>query len=219
MRKLIGFLAGIAFLLFSFMPNVQVFAEPNVKDCIEGKADCDELEQDSSEKEEDVDDTTKKSEGEETSFALDLFKMVFALIIVIGLIYALLKFLSKRNKKFSNVKTMENLGGISVGTNKSLQLVRIGNSVYVIGVGDNVDMLQEISDEQMKQELLKQNETTASNSGILTSLFSSSKNDTNINKTADTDGFKHRLSQELANLQKKRQQMIRQGNEKDEKDE
>lgn len=220
MRKLMGIMAGIVFLFLPFMLNIQVFAAaPNVKDCIEGNADCEKLDGDSSENEEDAGDTLASNGEEKTSFAVDLIKMVFALVVVIGLIYALLKFLNKRNKLFSNVKAMENLGGISVGTNKSLQLVRIGSRVYVIGVGENVDMLQEITDEKMKQELLKPNESGSNADGMFTSLFSGDKKHANPDREAGTDGFKNRLTQELANLKETRQRMIRQDNEQDEKDE
>ena len=41
---------------------------------------------------------------------------------------------------------MKNMGGISLGQHKSIQLVVIGESYYLIGVGDDIRLLKEITD-------------------------------------------------------------------------
>ena len=41
---------------------------------------------------------------------------------------------------------MKNMGGISLGQQKSVQLVVIGNQYYLIGVGDDIRLLKEITD-------------------------------------------------------------------------
>ena len=41
---------------------------------------------------------------------------------------------------------MKNMGGISLGQHKSIQLVVIGETYYLIGVGDDISLLKEITD-------------------------------------------------------------------------
>ncbi|KPC99928.1 Flagellar biosynthesis protein, FliO [Geobacillus sp. BCO2] len=51
---------------------------------------------------------------------------------------------------------IEHLGGTSVGTNRSVQLIKVGRRLFVIGVGDSIQLLKEIEDEQEMNELLEQ---------------------------------------------------------------
>lgn len=89
---------------------------------------------------------------------LDFVKMFFALAVVIALIYIILRFVNKRNRMFGQMKTMENLGGISLGPNRSIQLVRIGDNVLVVGVGDTIQLLKEITSQAEIDKLISQNE-------------------------------------------------------------
>lgn len=208
--------------LFIFSGIVQVQAkQPNVADCLENKADCpDKTEKDQNEKKTDQEEVMPevKNTG---SLIFDLIKMVFALFLVLGLIYLLLKFLKKRNKLFHQVKALENLGGISVGQNKSIQVVRIGSKVHLIGVGENVEMLQEITDEEVKRDLLHEDESTESESkNILTSfLHARSKTDKDENVTRSKNEFKSLFSKELEKLKHTRTQIINDQIEKEDKHE
>ncbi len=47
---------------------------------------------------------------------------------------------------FDQHRMMKNVGGLSLGQHKSIQLVVIGGSYYLIGVGDEVRLLKEITD-------------------------------------------------------------------------
>jgi flagellar protein FliO/FliZ len=76
----------------------------------------------------------------------DYTKTLLALFFVVGLLLALLKFINRKNRKFDQHKLMKNVGGLSLGQQKSIQLVVIGDSYYLIGVGDEVRLLKEITD-------------------------------------------------------------------------
>lgn len=185
--------------------------EPNAKECIE-KNDCNDLEnKDSS--------TTKNadvSEEKSGSIVFYLIKVFFALLLVLALIYLLLKFLNKRNKAFQQVKTLENIGGISVGQNKSIQIIRIGNRVYVVGVGDNVELLHEM-DEVEKEDLLHMNKTKEFQSGsLITSLFQQKKTD---DGSGGNQTFKNLFASELEKLKDGRKKMIDHQKRKGDKDE
>ncbi|QTD42317.1 flagellar biosynthetic protein FliO [Sporosarcina sp. Te-1] len=77
---------------------------------------------------------------------LDYGKTLFAFVFVIGLLFALLKFINRKNKAYQSNKLMKNLGGLALGQQKSIQLVSIGDSYYIVGVGENVELLKEITD-------------------------------------------------------------------------
>src|SRR5690625_2067127 len=223
MKKICRSISFISIIfLFVFSGIVQVQAkQPNVADCLENKADCpDGTEKDQNGKKTDQEEVMRevKNTG---SLIFDLIKMVFALFLVLGLIYLLLKFLNKRNKLFHQVKALENLGGISVGQNKSIQIVRIGSKVHLIGVGENVEMLQEITDEEVKRDLLQDRESTDSqNKNMLTSfLQAKSKTDKDENATRSENEFKSLFSKELEKLKHTRKQIINGQIEKEDKHE
>ncbi|WP_252503595.1 flagellar biosynthetic protein FliO [Sporosarcina sp. Marseille-Q4943] len=76
----------------------------------------------------------------------DYTKTLLALLFVVGLLFALLKFINRKNRMFDQHRLMKNVGGLSLGQQKSIQLVVIGDSYYLIGVGDEVRLLKEITD-------------------------------------------------------------------------
>lgn len=75
----------------------------------------------------------------------DYAKTLLALAFVVGLLLALLKFINRKNRIFDQHRLMKNVGGLSLGQQKSIQLVVIGESYYLIGVGDEVRLLKEIT--------------------------------------------------------------------------
>ncbi|HEX5565234.1 MAG TPA: flagellar biosynthetic protein FliO [Sporosarcina sp.] len=76
----------------------------------------------------------------------DYVKTLLALLFVVGLLFALLKFINRKNRMFDQHRLMKNVGGLSLGQQKSIQLVVIGETYYLIGVGDEVRLLKEITD-------------------------------------------------------------------------
>lgn len=75
-----------------------------------------------------------------------LLYVIVVLLILIGLIFLLVKFLSQRSKSFSTHRAMNHLAGIQLAHSKSLQLVEVGNCVYLVGVGEDVKLIDKISD-------------------------------------------------------------------------
>jgi flagellar protein FliO/FliZ len=82
--------------------------------------------------------------------AMDSIKMVgqviFFLIIIIALFLVLIKFLAKRNKYSIFGRSVRSLGGVPLGQNKSIQVVEIGHALFVVGVGENIQLLEKIND-------------------------------------------------------------------------
>lgn len=221
MGKRISFIFVLCIMLFVIQTN-NIYAEvKNVKDCFEENGECEELEKSTDEIVTNDSDTLVGNENiKPTSVILNFIKMIFALLLVLALIYFILMFVKKRNRLFSNVQVLENLGGITVGANKSIQLVRIGNKVYLIGVGDNVEMLQEITDEEVKLSLLEREEETFQPTSFLQSLLQ--KNSMNRNKNKDvqeSDNFTNTLEMELKKLKDQRNQIVFNNKEKDDRHE
>lgn len=87
-----------------------------------------------------------------------LLQLVFALLFVIALIYLLLRFMSKRSLSYRSTLALQNLGGVSLGANRSVQLVKVGERLLVVGVGETIQLLKEIDDPDEIERLLKQQE-------------------------------------------------------------
>lgn len=71
--------------------------------------------------------------------------MVIALAIVLLLIGVLVRFLAKR----STVRqrgSIEILAARQLATNRSVQVIEVGEKQFLVGVGENITMLSEITD-------------------------------------------------------------------------
>lgn len=114
------------------------------------------------------DESTPDADAEQTDSASvsvgfwEYLKVLIALVFVIGLLLFILKYLNKRNFNYQQNAVIKNIGGLSLGQQKSVQLLLIGKRVYVVGVGDNIQLLKEIESEEEIDHLLNQIENKQS---------------------------------------------------------
>lgn len=101
-----------------------------------------------------------------------LVKLFLALFVVIALMYVLLRLLGRKNYQMQSSNTMQNIGGIPLGQNKSVQIVRIGDRLLVVGVGENIALLDEIRDEDEIERILNQKDEQTSSADWLQKLKS-----------------------------------------------
>ena len=102
-----------------------------------------------------TDADTADSDSASVSVGLgEYIKVLLSLVLVIGILIFVLRFLNKRNQNYQQNSIVRNLGGHSVGAQKSVQLLHIGNQIYVVGVGDDVQLLQVISDPQEIEQMV-----------------------------------------------------------------
>ncbi len=126
-------------------------------------------------------DTPTSDSASVSMGAWEYIKIFLALVFVLGLLLFVLRFLNKRNLNYQQNSMIQNLGGQSVGTQKSVQLLQIGNKVYIVGVGDNVQLLQVITDPEEIERILAQyndkigNTTTSPHIAELFSKFKTKK--------------------------------------------
>ncbi len=144
-----------------------------------------------------VNDSNQKSEKEKTpemnaadtsdggSTFMMLVKLVFMLGIVLAILFFVLRFIQRKSVSFQDGKNLQSLGGIGIGQNRSVQLIKTGNSVLVVGVGDTVTLLKEINDEDEVKMMLEQR--PAQNVSAVTSQLKS-KWLKNINEKKDSNG-------------------------------
>ncbi len=95
--------------------------------------------------------------------AWDLIWVLFVLGIIVGLIVLVLRFIAKRNRGWGMNRSLRSLGGFSLGTNKSMQIVEWNDRIYVLGVGENVTLLESITDHEVVAALLAEHDSSTAN--------------------------------------------------------
>ncbi len=90
------------------------------------------------------------------SLWLSWLKVILVLIVIIGLIYVLVKFLAKKNQTWFGGRSIRVLSGIQLAPNKSVQIIEIGGIVYVLGVGDDVRLIDKITDQELASLIIEQ---------------------------------------------------------------
>lgn len=80
------------------------------------------------------------------SYGLSIVYVIIVLAVIVALIILLIRFLGTKNKSWFSNSTIRVLGGVGLGPNKTLQVIEVGNSVYLIGVGEDINLVDKISD-------------------------------------------------------------------------
>jgi flagellar protein FliO/FliZ len=191
----------VAYFILSFIlviaPQTRVLAEQSplsVKECMEQPEKCKDTAKTNSNEENNV-----NSEAGNIVSVSDFVKMFFAFLFVFALLYILLKFLNKRNRLFQANRVIQNLGGTSLGGNRSVQIIKIGERVLVVGVGESVQLLTEVLDEQERERLLQSLNTSNQLQGdfkvIFPGLFDKRGNQTKIPKGDFGQVLKEKMSE------------------------
>lgn len=137
-----------------------------------------------------------------------LFQVVFSLGIVAVLIYLLLRFLA--NRQFTGLQAsgpIKVISATSLGNGKTLQLVMIGDSLYVLGIGENVQLLRHIPTGEEMDVVLADAEMKASTGLNLDWLpFLRKRNQEEasfVHQQAETRTFEELLTKQWDEVQRK----------------
>ncbi|MNJ37600.1 Flagellar biosynthesis protein, FliO [compost metagenome] len=103
----------------------------------------------------------------------NLITVIVVLAIIIVLIILLVRFMAKKNRISSYNRAIQTMGAVGLGPNKSLQVVQIGGSLYLVGVGENITLLDKISDPSEVAVLQQALEEESPEFPALTSVVSS----------------------------------------------
>jgi len=184
--------------------------QKSVKDCFEQPEACGD--QPNTKQNMQTDGSVTKQTDANSTVGLtiwDFIKMILATIFVVALLYFILKFINKKNRLFQSSQLIENLGGTTLGANRSVQLIKIGNRILVVGVGENIHLIKEIDDSKEFEELLstynnKMDQLTQSGD-ILSKLFNKAVG--NSEKKDESSSFQSQLQKQLVDFSKGRQKL------------
>lgn len=177
----------------------------SVKDCIEQPDACGDEQAPKKQEVQGKVESTKVGIN-----AWDIIKMILATVFVVALLYFLLKFINKRSKSYKSSRLIENLGGTALGTNRSVQLIKVGNRILVVGVGENIQLLKELTDsEECSQIITEYNdkmEQLVQPSDIVTKVLQRRK----VNQSKENKGnhFQSLLKQQLEKITTDRQKLF-----------
>src|SRR3954469_17573158 len=152
---------GLLLMLALFGFQTETFAEQvnqSVKDCLEKPDACGEPQASKSEEvtTEEI-ETNPEIETASSTVGLtiwDFIKMIGATIFVVSLLYFVLKLVHKKGSLYKRSQLIENLGGTTLGANRSVQVIKVGQRLLVVGVGENIQLLKEIGDGQEYEQII-----------------------------------------------------------------
>lgn len=207
--KKISFITLLAITL-SFTTSITASAEKS-SETVESfyKKPTETTENDKSEQNKQLDDDVLSEESTSTSTSfgfLDFLRMIAATAFVIVLLYGTLRFINKKNKLQDKGNLVSNLGGTTIGSNRSVQIIKIGNSLYVVGVGENVQLLTEITNEEEKKQILDEHNQAVERVLAPADLLSKLYKNKGIQKK-DQLPFVEQFKQQLATMSKDRKQL------------
>ncbi|HWK22273.1 MAG TPA: flagellar biosynthetic protein FliO [Ureibacillus sp.] len=151
----------------------------------------------------------------------DYMKMLFALVFVLALLLFVLKFLNKKSANYQQNSVVRNIGGISVGAQKSVQLLHIGDKLYIVGVGEDVQLIKEIDDPEEVEQLLQiynDKQISGSSTPYIVDLVKKLKHkntEEETEKTQSNPNFGEMLNKRLTELTKTRKNELDKWKEKE----
>lgn len=81
-------------------------------------------------------------------------RVLFSLIIIIVIFLFIMKILAQKNHKWTAGRAARSLGGVVLGQNKSLQVVAVGNTLYIVGIGEDVRLIDKIDNPEQVAAIL-----------------------------------------------------------------
>lgn len=141
----------------------------------------------------------------------DFMKMIVATIFVIALLYFLLKFINKKSHGYRDTQLIQNIGGAPVGSNRSVQIIKVGKRLLIVGVGENIQLLKEIDDEEEAREIIEEHnhkiEQLARPSDIVTKVIERTKAFQKQDQEKEKRSFSSHLKTQLDQITKQRKKM------------
>lgn len=199
----------VVFLTFSYIGVANAEADNQMVNQMFDEQD----QQKKSTKPEEKTDTKAKEDETETAYDSpasftfsDFFRMGAATAFVLALLYFMLRFMNNKNKAYQKGNIITNLGGTNLGSNKSIQMVKVGEKLYVVGVGDDVRLLSEITDRDEIEQILETYNQKLENRVVPAEKFVNWLKKKQ-NKEINNDSFTDQLKQQLDEIKNNRKQL------------
>ncbi len=136
-----------------------------------------------------------------------IIEVIVYLALVLFLIY-LLFWLLKKNRSIIKSNVFNHLGGLSLGQNKSIQIVEIGNKIYILGIGDNINLVNIIENNDDLDYIKESIDYYQNKNGKLTDWL---KRKFSFNKKNNFQSqFENELTEKIEQLKDKRTQSVNQ---------
>ncbi|RJG22303.1 flagellar biosynthetic protein FliO [Paenibacillus thiaminolyticus] len=94
-----------------------------------------------------------------------LLTVLLSLAVIIVLIVLLIKWLNRKNRMWQMNQSIRTIGGTGLGPNKSLQIIEVGDVVYILGIGEDITLIDKISDPEQAARLMASLERAPSKPG------------------------------------------------------
>jgi flagellar protein FliO/FliZ len=168
-------------------------------------------------------DEQKEASTDKQFGVFDFLNVIFALFLVLMLLYVTLRFIKKKNQTYTYTKMMMNLGGTSLGGNRSVQLVKIGDRILILGVGEDIQLLKEIESEEEIARILSQQQSEVQQmlqpSDLVSKLLGQVKAFRKEGQgQSSQDNFKTILSKQLSELSNGRKNILQELDRKGKQD-
>ncbi|MFZ7944703.1 flagellar biosynthetic protein FliO [Neobacillus sp. 19] len=98
--------------------------------------------------------TPARTESPAASTGLYALQFIGSFLLIIALIYLLLRFISRRTKVHGAGGIFHAIGGHPLGTNRSVQILMIGDTLYILGVGESINVIRTIPPGEEQTKLL-----------------------------------------------------------------
>ncbi|MEO2076756.1 MAG: flagellar biosynthetic protein FliO [Bacillus sp. (in: firmicutes)] len=98
---------------------------------------------------------TKPSSEASQSLVPQIIKFIFSFAAIIILLLLFLRFLKSKSKHIHTQGPFYSVGGHSLGGNRSLQLLMIGQTLYILGIGNEVRLLRTIEPGEEQDSVLQ----------------------------------------------------------------
>lgn len=195
-------------VLFGFNIVAKAETDDSVKNWLEPEQTVDE-ESDPLE----ITDTEVVDESSTMGITIwDFVKMIVATLFVIALLYFLLRFINKRNISYRDSQLIQNIAGTSVGSNRSIQMIKVGKRILVVGVGENIQLLKEVEDEEEVRQIIEEHnqrlEQLTSPSDIVTKVLERTKSFQKQDQDKEKNSFSSLLKTQLDQISKQRKKLF-----------
>lgn len=153
--------------------------------------------------------------------AFDFINILFALFLVLTLLYVTLRFIKKKNQSFTSTRTMMNLGGTSLGGNRSVQLVKVGDRILVVGVGEDIQLLKEIDSKEEIEQILSGQQNEVQQMLQPTDVISKIVEQIRYfkdEKRSESNDFKSHLTKQLSEISNGRKKILQELEKKGKQD-
>ncbi len=143
--------------------------------------------------------------------------VIVALAIVIVLIILVIKWLSQRSRSWGTNRSLRSLGGLALGQNNSLQVIEIAGRIYIVGIGENITLIDKLEDPEDVRAViaaLERQQETVWSKDVASQLLSKLKNRNGKTEPEPTneqwnnaDSFQNLLHSKLSQQADRKQQL------------